>query len=84
MRFRRHDSGVREGCKQAPDHLVEAGAIVWSALGAPSAGLSLGGLLASRARLRFTRRAGCTAMAIAVQEQAEVQQVPRSGWPRKV
>jgi hypothetical protein len=27
-----------------------------SALGAPSAGLSLGGLLASRARLRFTQR----------------------------
>jgi hypothetical protein len=31
------------------------------ALGAPSAGLSLGGLLASRARLRFTRRGQCTA-----------------------
>jgi hypothetical protein len=29
--------------------------------GAPSAGLSLGGLPASRARLRFTRRRGCTA-----------------------
>jgi hypothetical protein len=44
------------GTKQAPDHFVEAGAIVGSALGAPSAGLSLGRLLASRAHLRFTRR----------------------------
>jgi hypothetical protein len=43
------------GSKQAPVHLVEAGAVVWSALGAPSAGLSLGGLHACRARLRFTR-----------------------------
>ncbi len=55
MRFRRHDSGVRARSKQAPDHLVVTGAIVWGALGAPSAGLSLGGLHACRARLRFTR-----------------------------
>ena len=55
MRFRRHGSGVRARRKQAPVHLVEAGAIVWGALGAPSAELSLGGLHACRARRRFTR-----------------------------
>jgi len=41
--------------KQTPGH--ERGrASPWDAIGAPSAGLSLVGLLASRARLRFTRR----------------------------
>src|SRR5262249_29146095 len=38
--------------------------------GAPSAGLSLGGLLASRAHLRFTRRGACTATTIGEQGQA--------------
>src|SRR4051794_32745101 len=36
-----------------------AGACVGCTLGAPSSGLSLVGLLASRARLRFTRLAPC-------------------------
>src|SRR5262249_6491682 len=47
-------SGARGGCT----------------IGAPSAGLSLGGLLASRARLCFTRRGACTARAAREQEQA--------------
>ena len=38
-----------------PDH-AEGRASPWDALGAASTGLSLVGLLASRVRLRFTRR----------------------------
>ena len=43
-----------------------------NALGVPSAGLSLGGMLASRANLRFTRREGNTALASEKQEQLKV------------
>lgn len=39
------------------------------AIGVPSTGLSLGGLLASRARFRFTRPSGNTSAASGRQEQ---------------
>ena len=54
--FSRHSSGVQwVRKKQTPAHDCGRGSS-WNAIGAPSAGLSLIGLLASRARLRFTRR----------------------------
>jgi reverse transcriptase-like protein len=62
----RHGSGVRWWAKRP-----------WAApprgrrtIGAPSAGLSLGGLRARRARLRFARPQRCTATSPARQEQA--------------
>lgn len=53
--FSRHSSGVQWPLtKETPVHQRERGSS-WDAIGAPSAGLSLVGLLASRARLRFAR-----------------------------
>ena len=69
VRFERHHSGVRWG-RMSPWAMQPRG---HSAIGAPSAELSLGGLLASRAHLRFTRRPGCTATAAGKQEQAAQQ-----------
>ena len=48
------DSGVRRGKERGPSCNVVA-ARAPSAFGAPSAGLSLGGLRPRRARFRFTR-----------------------------
>ena len=54
MRFKRYGSGIRwEGKDLWPVDSQRSNAI-----GVPSAGLSLGWLLASRANLRFTRRVG--------------------------
>jgi hypothetical protein len=52
VRFRGMASGVRWWQKGSLGILAQGA----SAIGAPSAGLSLGGLHACRARLRFTRR----------------------------
>jgi len=52
--FFKHSSGV-DGNEMGPDHLVGR-ATLRSAIGAPSAELSLVGLRPRRARLRFTRR----------------------------
>ena len=65
----RHGSGVRWWAKhpwaQAPRGR--------RTIGAPSAGLSLGGLRARRAHLCFARRDGCTATRRRTQEQAPAQ-----------
>jgi hypothetical protein len=47
--------------------------------GTPSTGLSLGGLLASRARLRFTRHRGCTQCRAGKQEQTALHDRQRLG-----
>src|SRR5262249_45018213 len=64
--FRGMDSGVRWG-RKTPWVARPRGQ---GAIGTPSAGLSLGGLLASRAHRRFTRQAVCTARPIEEQVQA--------------
>src|SRR5205823_3082660 len=56
-RFKRHHSGSRWSKEEALDRLADPEP---NALGVPSAELSLGWMLASRARLRFTRRDGET------------------------
>jgi hypothetical protein len=77
VRFGRRDSGIRWWEEEAPD---------WSAapelntIGVPSAELSLGGMLASRARLRFTRRAVDTADRSALQDQVTV--AGQEGWQK--
>ena len=58
VRFRRHGSGIR-WWEEAPDRRDQGP----DAIGVPSAELSLGWMLASRANLRFTRREGDTASA---------------------
>jgi hypothetical protein len=50
------------------------------AIGVPSAELSLGWMLASRANLRFTRRAGDTAKVSSRQEQSQV--AGQEGWQK--
>jgi len=65
VRFRRHGSGVR-WAEKSPWALRPRGQ---GAIGAPSAGLSLGRLRARRAYLRFTRRDGFTAINGGDQEQ---------------
>jgi hypothetical protein len=61
---------VSDGRKEkAPDRMTDPGP---NAIGVPSAELSLGGMLASRARLRFTRRDGDTGMAPTKQDQSKV------------
>jgi hypothetical protein len=52
-------------------------------IGAPSAGLSLGGLLASRAHLRFTRRERFTATRAGKQGQPTQQGEQRKGHGQK-
>jgi len=51
-----------------------------NAIGVPSAGLSLGWVLASRASLRFTRRAGDSGRWPDDQEQSDV--AGQEGWQR--
>lgn len=51
MRFRRHSDRRPMEAKGLPEHEAPEA----STIGAPSAGLSLGGLHACRARLRFAR-----------------------------
>ncbi len=50
------------------------------AIGVPSAGLSLGWMLASRANLRFARREGDTAGVSRKQEQSRV--AGQEGWQK--
>jgi hypothetical protein len=64
---------VPEGCrgkKQPPDHQRGRGHLAVAPLGTPSPGLSLGGLRARRARLRFTR--GGEAIAESKNKQGQV------------
>ena len=51
-----------------------------NAIGVPSAELSLGWMLASRASLRFTRREGDTASVAAMQGQPRV--AGQEGWQK--
>jgi hypothetical protein len=76
MRFGGMNSGVQwVGKEQTPGPPTWAGVIFGHAIGAPSAGLSLVGVLASRARLRFTRPAEDSARPLTLQDQNE-----RAGW----
>jgi hypothetical protein len=54
------------GKEEAPDRLTDPEP---NAIGVPSAELSLGWMLASRANLRFTRRGGDTASVSRMQDQ---------------
>ena len=60
---------VSDGKKKAPGQQAWTGAILKSAIGAPSAELSLVGLRPRRARLRFTRRANRSKTTEEEQEQ---------------
>ena len=69
--------------EEAPDQLAEP---VLNAIGVPSTGLSLGWMLASRANLRFTRRAVDTASESSKQVQPkgaeqEAWQSVAKEWP---
>src|ERR1700730_14586871 len=57
------------GEKEAPDRMADPEP---NAIGVPSAELSLGWMLASRANLRFTRRGGDTDKRSRKQEQSKV------------
>ena len=57
------------GKEKAPDRMADP---ELHAVGIPSAELSLGWMLASRANLRFTRREGDTARVSAMQDQPRV------------
>ena len=65
------------GEEEAPDRKSDPEA---NAIGVPSAGLSLGWMLASRANLRFTRRQGDTASVSRKQEQPKV--AGQEGWQK--
>ena len=65
------------GNKEAPDRLTDPEP---NAIGVPSAELSLGWMLASRANLRFTRRDGDTASGWRKQEQPRVD--GQEGWQK--
>ena len=65
------------GEEEAPDRLTDAEP---NAIGVPSAELSLGWLLASRANLRFTRRDGDTASVPRKQVQPKV--AGQEGWQK--
>src|ERR1700722_7271201 len=56
--------------KWTPEGAYKGGGRCGCTIGAPSTELSLGGLLASRARLRFTRPKACTARSVGEQEQS--------------
>ena len=60
---------VSNGTKKAPDQQSWTGAVLKSAIGAPSAELSLVGLRPRRARLRFTRQRHGNQKAIEKQDQ---------------
>lgn len=63
--------------EEAPDRMSDPEA---NAIGVPSAELSLGWMLASRASLRFTRRDGDTASVSGKQEQPKV--AGQEGWQK--
>jgi len=65
------------GNKEAPDRMTDPEP---NAIGVPSAELSLGWMLASRANLRFTRREVDTASVSAMQEQPKA--AGREGWQK--
>jgi hypothetical protein len=65
------------GKEKAPHRLTDAEP---NAIGVPSAELSLGWMLASRASLRFTRRDGDTASVPRKQEQSSV--AGQEGWQK--
>src|ERR1700724_1104786 len=65
------------GEKEAPDRMADPEP---NAIGVPSAELSLGWMLASRANLRFTRRAVDTGIASAKQDQPRV--AGQEGWQK--
>ncbi len=67
VRFLRHGSGIRWERQEPLTGNRPRGS---TPIGVPSTGLSLGGLLASRARLRFTRCEGDTASGSSQQEQS--------------
>lgn len=67
---------VSDGRKEeASDRMIDPEP---NAIGVPSAELSLGWMLASRANLRFTRREGDTASVSAMQDQPGV--AGQEGW----
>jgi hypothetical protein len=66
-----------EGEEEAPDRMTDPEP---NAIGVPSAELSLGWMLASRANLRFTRQKGDTGNASSEQEQAKV--AGQEGWQK--
>ena len=80
VRFRRHGSGDHRGWAQrkTPQAWLDPRSQVPG--GTPSAGLSLGWMLASRANLRFTRRDGDTASEPRTQEQSKV--AGQEGWQK--
>ena len=63
--------------REAPDRMTDPEP---NAIGVPSAELSLGWMLASRANLRFTRRKVDTASESAMQEQPRV--AGQEGWQK--
>ena len=65
------------GNKEAPDRKTDPEP---NAIGVPSAELSLGWMLASRANLRFARREVDTASASAMQDQPKV--AGQEGWQK--
>ena len=65
------------GEEAAPDRVTDPEP---NAIGVPSAELSLGWMLASRANLRFTRRDGDTASVSRKQEQSNV--ASQEGWQK--
>src|ERR1700691_774691 len=65
------------GEERAPDRLADPEP---NAIGVPSAELSLGWMLASRANLRFTRREGDTASASGKQDQPRF--AGQEGWQK--
>ena len=66
-----------EGEEEAPDRRTDPEP---NAIGVPSAELSLGWMLASRANLRFTRREVDTASVSAMQDQPRV--AGQEGWQK--
>src|SRR5450755_1475141 len=65
------------GKEEAPERMADPEP---NAIGVPSAELSLGWMLASRATLRFTRREGDTASGSAMQDQPRV--AGQEGWQK--
>jgi hypothetical protein len=65
------------GEERAPDRMTDPEP---NAIGVPSAELSLGWMLASRANLRFTRREGDTASVSVMQDQPKV--AGQEGWQK--
>ena len=78
VRFRRHGSGIRWWERRR--RLDRQADPAPHAIGVPSAELSLGWMLASRANLRFTRREGDTASVSRKQDQPRV--AGQEGWQK--